>query len=58
MAQQVKNLALSLKWLGLLLWHRFVRHAAGAAKKKKIVYIVAKTMSKRQRIFVLKFILC
>ena len=23
MAQQVKDLALSLQWLGLLLWHRF-----------------------------------
>ena len=41
MAQWVKDLALSLQWLGLLLWHKFdpwpreLPHALGSAKKKK-----------------------
>ena len=41
MAQRVKDLALSLQWLGLLLWHRFdslawkFPHAAGMAPPKK-----------------------
>ena len=34
-AQRVKDLALSLLWLRLLLWHRFdLPHALGTAKKK------------------------
>ena len=42
MAQQIKDPALSLLWLGLLLWHEFkspaqgLLHAMGEAKKKKI----------------------
>ena len=41
MAQQIKDPALSLLWLGLLLWHEFkslaqgLLHAMGEAKKKK-----------------------
>ena len=41
MSQQIKDLALSLQWLGWLLWHRFeswpreLPHAVGAAKKEK-----------------------
>ena len=40
-AQQVKDVALSLQWLGLMLWSRFglwsgeLTHATGAAKKKE-----------------------
>ena len=43
MEQQVKDSALSLQQLGPLLWHGFdpwpreVSHAAGTAKKKKMV---------------------
>ena len=41
MAQQIKDPALSLLWLGLPLWHEFkspaqgLLHAMGEAKKKK-----------------------
>ena len=39
MAQRVKNLALSLQWLGLLLWHRCdpweLPRAWGEGKNKK-----------------------
>ena len=35
MAQWVKDLALSLQWLGSLLWRRELPHATGVAKKEK-----------------------
>ena len=41
MVQQVRDLALSLQWLVLLLWHRFhpwlreLPHAVGVAKNKE-----------------------
>jgi len=42
--QQIKDLALSLQWLGSLLWHRFSPwpgnvHMPWVKKKKKVFFI-------------------
>ena len=48
MAQGVKDLVLSLLWLGSLLWHAFnllaqeLPHATGAAKRRKRKEILCK----------------
>ena len=45
MVQHVKDPALWLQWLGLLLWYRFdpwpreLPHAVGAAKKKELLLL-------------------
>ena len=44
MAQQVKDLVLSLLWLGSLLWHGFEPlHGVGEAKRKKKKWLVLGT---------------